>query len=349
MMYKMLSFALVGTVLAGLFPVSAFAFSGNLLSNASWSVHGGAVVDSYDKTIDFDEESGESQYAYQSVSVSGYAGKYIAIAAFSWAEDIESDGITGAPRIYGYFYNSQGAKISTLSASALAQDLDDAEAWDVLNTVVSVPSSAKTLRLYVEQQEDYSGDQSGTSARVYKIEVRGVNSSSEGRAFVNDNYWDRIPSTLPDGSSNDDSSSDDDNGSDVSCSSSRSSKKISVSVESLVYADDTDTDTNSESWQLWVANEDAWLWGDWGQGNALAYSTDNDAYGYMCARSGDELRINGSFDDATKWLVYRSSNAAADQVISINIDGRSYSLGTGKDCSWDSNGIGGYDIVCEVK
>lgn len=137
----------------------------------------------------------------------------------------------------------------------------------------------------------------------------------------------------------------------VSCSDGRRLLEVAVEVTPFVYRDDGDRDYYRESWGLWVANETAWLWGNWGAGKALARSSDAYAAGSLCGKRGDTIRINGSFAGGDMYLVYRASasRSAADQITNITIDGRSYSVGRGSDCSWDGNGVGGYDVVCNVK
>lgn len=301
------------------------------------------MVESQEKMMLFNEASGENQYVSENISVAGYAGKYITLGAFAWAESSES-----VPKISGEVYNSQGLKVATISGSSLVYHERADRSWDVLSGTFSLPSSAKSLKLIVEQE----GDQRGDEARVYKLEVRGVGSSLEGRAFINDTYSDRTPilasvpvpvlETLQ---------LQRNNVPNLSCAGSRRAMKIAVDVTSFVYADDGDADSRSESWSLWTANEDAWLWGNWGTGKALARSTDAHAAGYMCGKRGDEIRINGSFQDGDMYLVYRASasGSAADQITDIRIDGESYSIGNGKDCWWDGNGAGGYDVVCKIQ
>ena len=339
MISRIFSFMLLASLLLVSSPIQASAaLSGDLVSWGSWRAHGGAVVESQQGVILFDEASGENQYVSEDISVAGYAGKYLVIGAFSWAESSES-----VPRITGEVYNAQGGTVATISGSSLFYHENADHAWDVLSGTFPLPSSAKSLKLIVEQE----GDQKGDEARVYKLEVRGVGSLSEGRAFINDTYHDHVPSFVHE----EPQPHYDDDKSDLSCAGPRHAMKIAVDVTSFVYADDGDADSRAESWRLWTANEDAWLWGNWGTGNPLARSTDVHAAGYMCGKRGDEIRINGSFQDGDMYLVYRASafGSAADQITDIRIDGESYSVGNGKDCWWDGNGAGGYDVVCEIQ
>ncbi len=345
MIFRIFAFTILTSVLlfSSPFQVSA-ALSGDLVSWGSWRAHGGAVVEDQQKTMLFDEASGEHQYVSEGISVAGYAGKYITLGAFSWAESSES-----VPKISGEVYNSQGVRVATVSGSSLLYHEHADHSWDVLSGTFPLPSSAKSLKLTVEQE----GDQKGSEARVYKLEVRGVGSSLEGRAFINDTYHDRIPALVsaPAPVLETFQLERHEDAPRLVCSESRHAVKIAVDVTSFVYADDGDVDSRSESWSLWAANEDAWLWGNWGTGKALARSTDGHAAGYMCGKRGDEIRINGNFQDGDMYLVYRASvsRSAADQITDIRIDGESYSIGNGKDCWWDGNGAGGYDVVCKIQ
>lgn len=349
MISRALSFAILSSLLLISSPVRAnAALSGNFVSWSSWRAHGGALVEEQQKVLLFDEASGEHQYVSEDISVAGYAGKYIALGAFAWAESSES-----VPKISGEVYNSQGLKVATISGSSLLYHEHADHSWDVLSGTFPIPVSAKSLKLTVEQE----GDQKGNEARVYKLEVRGVGSFLEGRAFINDTYRDHVPTpvsvsvpvaVVPVRETFQLQHNDVPN---LSCAGSRHAMKIAVDVTPFVYADDGDVDLRSESWSLWTANEDAWLWSNWGTEKALARSTNAHAAGYMCGKRGDEIRINGSFQDGDMYLVYRASasGSAADQITDIHIDGDSYLIGNGKDCWWDGNGVGGYDVVCEIK
>lgn len=338
MISRVLSFAVLTSFMLFSSPFQASAaLSGDLVSWGSWRAQGGAVVESRQRTIRFDEVSGENQYVSQDISVVGYAGKYLSIGAFSWAESSES-----VPLISGEVFNSQGVRVATISGSSLLYQEHADRSWDVLSGTFPLPSSAKSMKLTVEQE----GDQKGDDAWVYGLQVRGVGSLLEGRAFINDTYSDLISPLI-----REDSPLQYEGGSDLPCTQSRHAIKVAVDVTPFVFADDGDADLRSESWSLWAANEDAWLWGNWGVGKALARSSDAHAAGYICGKHGDEIRINGSFQEGDMYLVYRASatNSAADQITSIRIDGGSYSIGNGKDCWWDGNGAGGYDVVCEIR
>lgn len=129
------------------------------------------------------------------------------------------------------------------------------------------------------------------------------------------------------------------------CANGRSPLLVAVSVTPFVYKNEV----SDGRWGLWVANETAWEWKNWGMGNALARSMSPDAGGYVCAKRGDELRINGVFALGDMYLVYRKSStgSAADQIVNVRLGGRSYDIGDG--CKWDGNGMGGYDVVCQIR
>lgn len=128
--------------------------------------------------------------------------------------------------------------------------------------------------------------------------------------------------------------------SELRCADDRSPVRVSVSVTPFVHDDGY--------WQLWVANDTAWNYGNWA-GNALSRSTRPDAGGYICAKGGDLLKINGSFSGGDMYLVYRKSStrSGADQITDVRIGERSYDIGNG--CWWSGNGVGGYDMMCRIR
>ena len=128
------------------------------------------------------------------------------------------------------------------------------------------------------------------------------------------------------------------------CDNDRSPLLVSVGVTPYVY----NNDVNDGRWKLWVANDTAWNYGNWA-GNPLAHSTGPDAGGYICAKSGDLLKINGMFGGGDMYLVYRASRtrSAADQIVSVRLGDKSVRVGDG--CWWSGNGAGGYDMMCKVQ
>lgn len=119
---------------------------------------------------------------------------------------------------------------------------------------------------------------------------------------------------------------------------------VSVNVTPFVY----NNDINDGRWRLWVANDTAWNYGNWA-GNPLARSSGPEAGGYICAKSGDFVKINGVFGGGDMYLVYRkaSTRSGADQITNVRIGGRSYDAGD--ECWWSGNGAGGYDMMCKIR
>lgn len=347
--------ALVALFASLVVPVQSFAASStsaNLLSWSSWHSKGGVAVSSSAKTITFDENEDETQYVYQDISVDDYAGKYLLISAFTQVEEAEADGVTGYPKIYAYVYNDDNEKIATLSGQYLTHDENaDDEEWAVSYGIFALSSKADTIRLFVEQTQDDEDEKEGNEATVYKVGVFGTNSQSAASLIQKFYYTDIL-----DDMNDDDTTTSSSNTSvwydntSIVCSQGRSKMDVDVQVTSMVYADDADSDTRNETWILWVANRTSWFWSDWGKGNASAYGNAAWSKGRICAKSGDEIRINGTFEDAAKYLVYRNSgNSAADQILDLYIGGKKYEIGSGKSCNWVKNNSNGYDVICVVK
>ncbi len=319
------------------FPLFGYAaLSGNLVSWEGWRSRGDVEIREEEGMIIFDSESGGSHSVFQDIPVSGYAGKYLVIAAFSWIEEDAGYRSPAASQIYGSLYNAQGIHIGMISPQSLRHRLVKGGEWDVLYATVAIPASAQTLRLFLEREGGYLEDRFGRRAAMYDIAVRGVNSLAEGRAYIHDAYWDRLSLGDPRGEEGYIK------GHEVLCSEGRQDTRISAGVSSEVYAG-----RQEGLWTLWVANEDAWLWDRWGKQQEFFQSSRARGVGSLCMKSGDRIRINGVFS-SDSYLVFSSEGSPADVITDIRIAGERYEIGAQEVCTWDSNGMGGYDILCEV-
>lgn len=350
---KILSLFTILALFGALVPQTSLALTSNLLSWSEWSNHGSVNEDAGGKTLIFDEDEGDSQYVYQEVIVDDYSEDYIAIAAFAQVDDIPSDDLTGLPRIYAKVYDEDGDVLDTLDGSSLEYNENNDDEWDILSGVFSMPSNSYKIRLYVEQQEKSDSAKNGVEAVVYKPALHLADSKTEANNFVEDNYSDRLDDLdnvdYTDDNSNNNSDDDDSDFSDwtPSCTDGREVHYFYLTTSSLPYSDDEDSDKDNEMWTLWFANQDSGDWGDWGTGRAIAYSFDGDVEGYFCAKEGDEIRFNGVFDDGSKYLVYNWYGHSEDQITNLWVDNGDEGFDE-DECWHESNGNGGYDLVCEV-
>lgn len=262
---------------------------------------------------------------YQDVLAVDYAGKYVAIAAFVQAEE-------GAEvRMFVEVLNAQGRVVEVRDDASFAYNAFK-RGWGVIHAVMPLPPSSAILRLYVTQRDDWR-------ALVSRVTVRGVGSRAEGRAFVHDVYlsslfFEEVVEKRK---------------VDLSCTASRETKEVEVRVTPEVYAKGKEHDGR---WILWAANETAGMWKDWGKGKMFGESWGNRASGFLCAKSGDEIRLNGMFSERDDWyLVYTVSGTQnpADQMVEARVGGEKYEIGEGENCRWDANGLGGFDVVCTVR
>jgi hypothetical protein len=105
---------------------------------------------------------------------------------------------------------------------------------------------------------------------------------------------------------------------------------------------------------LYAANETAPRvnWTQWFSASPVASgSANNEICGAVnfALQAGDKLVINGAWANGKKYLVYKggADGSAADQLKEIWIDDRSYEVG--KECAYESNGKGGYNVVCTLR
>ncbi len=145
------------------------------------------------------------------------------------------------------------------------------------------------------------------------------------------------------------------------CKNGRSELTVRVGVDHLVYADDSDSDTANEKWNLWAANSSTTNPIKWENMSPFATTSDSYALETMCAKKGDEILINGSYMDGSANLVYSllegKTIVGSDRIRSIRIDGKSYNIFTnqrslpknGRGCTFVLNYSGKYDLSCVVK
>ena len=350
---SLMATAAIGAMLV---PTAAFAHpatSGNVVSWSSWKTYGNASVDKSEHVITLTEKEGESEYAYQDVSASAHINEYVTFASYTLAEDVRSGGdITGLPYLYAYALDKNGKVLSYMQGQHMLHDdsTDDGE-WTVSYGTFRVPTKAKTIRFFVKQASESGETKDGDDAKFFEPGVYFTSTSSSGSSVVS-----RYKSNLSD--VNDEVPFDNDDSDNDRCNGNRSVTTVAVTVPSLVYADDADSNTATEDWTLWAANKTTWNWSKWGEDDAMAIDDDSSASGTICAKSGDVLLLNGSYMDGTKYLVYKDSNKyGADYISSITIGGKSYTIFSDwrdvdsgdRACTYATNSQGGYDLSCTIK
>jgi hypothetical protein len=91
---------------------------------------------------------------------------------------------------------------------------------------------------------------------------------------------------------------------------------------------------------------------NWSQWFSASPVVVGDAGKELCAplnfalESGDELVINGAWQNGKKFLVY-NGNVPTDVMKEIWLNDQFYDIG--KECWYEGNGKGGYNIVCTVR
>lgn len=349
------SFVATAAIGAMLIPSAAFAHSpstsGNMVSWSSWKTYGSVSVDKSDYTVTLSEKEGESEYAYQDIGASSYVNEYVTFVSYTNAEDVHSGGnITGLPYLYGYALDKDGKVLSYYQGQNMLHDDNAADGeWMVSHGTFRVPSKAKTIRFFLKQASESGEDKEGDDATFYKPALYFGSTSSSTSSIISSykNNVDELNDDIPY-----------ENGDNDRCGNGRSATTVTVTVPSVVYADDADSNTATEDWTLWAANKTTWNWSQWGEDHAMATDDDSSASGVICAKSGDTLLLNGSYTDGTRYLVYKDSNRyGADYISSITIGGKSYTIFSDwrdvdsgdRACTYASNSSGGYDLSCTIK
>ncbi len=348
----------------------------NLVTTANWQKWGGASIDTASNIFTLSEREGEREYVWQDINISGTVARYVTLISYTKAEEVRpSPNITGLPYVYGYAMDGNQKILAYLQGQDMLNN-SAANQWDVSSGIFSIPSGTQKIRFFLNQAAYAETIKNGSDAIFFQPGVFLSLTSSEAQAVVSE-YGANLPSstvvttvttsttpatttttttsttpTTPTISTSTDN---------AECKNDRSELTVRVGVDRLVYADDSDSDTANEKWNLWVANSSTSNSTKWDSLNPFATSSDSFASGTLCAKKGDTILINGSYVDGSANLVYAllegKTVVGSDRIRSIRIGGKSYHVFTNqrslpkndRGCTFVLNASGNYDLSCVVK
>ncbi len=135
----------------------------NLLAPGNWVTQGGVSVAS-DGTVTLTENGSESEQAYKDVAVSGRAGEHVVFVAYTKAETVRANDITGLPVIHGYAMGADGKIMSRFKGQATIRKDAKSGEWTVSSGVFKVPAGTVKIRYFLDQAEKAGSSKNGDDA-----------------------------------------------------------------------------------------------------------------------------------------------------------------------------------------
>ncbi len=193
---KIAIFGLLGLLLATTMPVAALAHVNLDIDEknfapavSSWVEYGNVDVLS-DGRVRITQDGTQTGHLYTDVSIPN-SDDYITFISYTRAENPYPnfsngvENISGLPYLYAYFLDKDGKIVEYISESSMRQSADRGKTWQVTYGTVDVPSTAKSLRLFLKQAT-YSGvTPDGRAAAFYKPGLYFVDSTLEASKIVN--------------------------------------------------------------------------------------------------------------------------------------------------------------------
>lgn len=350
---SMTAVAMVLGVLASAVPASALTMPSNMLSGR-WTSYGNAStmsVNSLGSVHVLTSSVTRNDYVAMDVPFVWTSGRVAVFTAYTAVDSLrtgrEAGDITGKPYLYGYAMDADNEILGYLQGQDMLFNGTTGR-WDVSSGAFTVPEGTKQIRFFVKQARRAGSVHNGTKAYVFKPQLFQLGAMVQARDVINEvTRLTPAASTVPAASTPTTPTQPTTPPSTNPCTDGRSLRFVTVQVDSAVYADDADADTTSEYWRLWMANLTSWDFSRFGQDASYAIGAESDASinASICAKSGDQLLINGLFnqDDGTMYLVRREGTAPVESIAHVQITNVDLS------CATRSNGGTGYDMVCTVR
>lgn len=155
----------------------------NLINKASnWKTNGGVSIAS-DGTITLTENGSESEHAYTDVAVAGRGGDFAVLIAYTKAERVRTNDITGLPYLYAYAMNKDGKILAYLQGQQMLHAGKSGE-WQVNHGTFRLPAGTTTVRYFVEQAEKQGSAKKGDDAMFKKTALYVVENASRTQDAV---------------------------------------------------------------------------------------------------------------------------------------------------------------------
>lgn len=155
----------------------------NLLAPTSWVTQGGVHI-ANDGTITLTEKGSESESAYKDVNVRGRAGDYAVLMAYTKAENVRKDDITGLPNIHAYAMNENGKIIAYWNGQGTMHKNAKSGQWVVSSGIYKIPAGTATIRYFVEQAEKAGSAKYGDDAVFKHPVLYVVNEKADAHRLV---------------------------------------------------------------------------------------------------------------------------------------------------------------------
>lgn len=162
----------------------------NLLDSAgSWKTNGSVRI-AADGTITLTENDSESEHAYKDVDVTGRGGDSAVLIAYTKAERVRGNDITGLPYLYAYAMNKDGKILAYLQGQQMLHAGKSGE-WQVNHGTFRLPQGTTTVRYFVEQAEKQGSLKKGDDAMFKKTALYVVENASRTQDAVR-NYRSKL-------------------------------------------------------------------------------------------------------------------------------------------------------------
>ncbi len=155
----------------------------NLLNKVNnWKTSGGVHIAS-DGTITLTENGNESERAYKDVDVTGRGGDTAVLVAYTKAESVRSNDITGLPYIHAYAMNKDGKILEYFKGKQMRHDGKRGE-WQVSHGTFHIPAGTTTIRYFVEQAEKQGSSKNGDDAMFKETALYVVEHAERAKDLV---------------------------------------------------------------------------------------------------------------------------------------------------------------------
>lgn len=155
-----------------------FRLPKNLLADAgAWKTTGNVTID--DGVVTLAEQRGEDEAAYKDVNVSGHDGEIAVFAAYTKAERVTKDDVTGLPVVYGYALDANGKVIGYFQNPQMTHR-GKAGKWALTGGGFVIPKGTKTIRYFVQQAETSDSAKQGDDAMFRGMRLSLVKNRAAG-------------------------------------------------------------------------------------------------------------------------------------------------------------------------
>lgn len=135
----------------------------NILGSGNWNTNGSVSVRG--NTVTLTERGNESESAYKDVTVLGHAGDRAVFVAYTKAESVRANDITGLPVLYGYAMNANGKILAYLQGQNMIRTTAKSGAWTVNSGVFTIPAGTTKIRYFMNQAEKQGSAKYGDDAK----------------------------------------------------------------------------------------------------------------------------------------------------------------------------------------